>query len=670
MRGAALSIHQHIGSKLEAALAWAARGFRVFPLQEGTKKPQVAGWTSSATSDAETIRKIWTDPVMGWPHNFNVGVLTDDMIVVDVDAHKDGFMSLMDLDLPLDTLTVKTPRGGIHLYFSGPNRALSVDKLGRGLDIRSFHGFVVAPGSHTKDGTYTLAVDAPMRAAPHSLIAQLDHVAEKPTQTGVETLDTPAAILFATRYLESEVGTTMGQGSDSGTYRVAAAVKDFGVSERKCFELMRDHWNDRCNPPWPWERLERKVENAYNYGRSAAGVAAPEVVFKDVVPVPAAEFDVFAETPRAAARIEFRPFTLPEALPRRAWIIPRMLMRGAVTVLAAPGSAGKSTLQLTIAAHLAVGKTFGEMRIEGATKVLVANIEDDRNEMERRMLAICASFELDPVAVAANVALLPGAEFCFKVADGDRPVKIRTEELAQLAAKIREMDIGVMMADPLIETHDSDDSDNQAMRQIMAAYRELAQQSNASIFVTHHTPKGAAAGAADALRGATAIANSARIALTLFDASEADAETYGIPAHELNRYVRLDDAKMNMSLRGASPIWLQRHGVILPNGDEVGVLRVASVKVAAQAEAISIAKTLCSAMLAQHRTSASTYEAAKLLAAEDPIWGQRADEKSMRTVQRRIEKALRQSITLPDGSVIKIDASSEGGPVHYKVVIE
>lgn len=657
-------------NKLDAALAWAERGFRVFPLQPMLKKPLFTGWTETATTDAEAIRATWTDPVLGWTHDYNVGVLTDDMIVLDVDAHKDGYASLLDLDVPLDTLTVKTPRGGVHLYFKGPNRDLSVDKLGRGLDIRSYHGYVIAPGSETAEGSYTLENDVDVQDVPQAILTKLDQIAERKSSTPVTDLDTASALLFARRYLADGPSAVEGQGGDTGTYKVACAVKDCGISERKCFELMRDHWNERCSPPWPWDELERKVANAYEYGRDAIGAAAPEVVFAGVVPLEAPEIDVFAAAQRASALIEFRPFTLPHAMPRRAWIIPRVLMRGVVTVLAAPGSAGKSTLQLAIAAHLAVGKSFGDMRIEVPVRSLVANIEDDRLEMERRILAVCLTYELDPVAVAANVAFLPGAEFCFKVADGDRPIKLRTEELEQFAKRLKELKIGVMMVDPFIETHDSDDSDNQAMRQVMAAYRDLAQKSDTAMFVTHHTPKGASAGAADALRGATAIANSARIALTLFDASEDDAETYGIPAHELNRYVRLDDAKMNMSLRGAAPMWFKRHGVVLPNGDEVGVLRLASVKAAAAAEALSIAKTLHAAMLAQHRTSASTYEAAKLLAAEDPVWGQRADEKSMRTVQRRIEKALRQGLELEDGSMIKLEANSEGGAVRYHVVIE
>ena len=48
--------------------------------------------------------------------------------------------------------------------------------------------------------------------------------------------------------------------------------------------LLLDHWNDQCQPPWAPEELDTKVQNAYRYGQSPPGIAAPEAVFSPVPP--------------------------------------------------------------------------------------------------------------------------------------------------------------------------------------------------------------------------------------------------------------------------------------------------------------------------------------------------------------------------------------------------
>jgi hypothetical protein len=96
----------------------------VFPLSPGSKKPAFPkwNWTEGATDDAATIT-TWSG------RDYNYGVLTDGRIVADVDV-KNGrpgmqsLLSIVDLD-ELDTLTVRTPSGGKHLYYDGPNRSLS-----------------------------------------------------------------------------------------------------------------------------------------------------------------------------------------------------------------------------------------------------------------------------------------------------------------------------------------------------------------------------------------------------------------------------------------------------------------------------------------------------------------------------------------------------------------
>tara|TARA_B110000503_G_scaffold112265_1_gene168225 strand:+ start:116 stop:604 length:489 start_codon:yes stop_codon:yes gene_type:complete len=50
--------------------------------------------------------------------------------------------------------------------------------------------------------------------------------------------------------------------------------------------------------------------------------------------------------------------------------------------------------------------------------------------------------------------------------------------------------------------------------------------------------------------------------------TEKEAEAVGMPADKKNWYIRLDDAKGNMSPPAYSALWLQRESITLDNGDE------------------------------------------------------------------------------------------------------
>jgi len=153
---------------LDAALAYARRGIRVFPIQHKSKVPLLEGWPSNASSDEAVVREWFTKTYKG----AGVGIATGaagkrQFFVLDVDDKngKRGSDTLADLEKQhgklLDTVTVLTPTGGRHLYFttSVKIRNDAGKRLGDGLDIRGVGGYVVAPPStHENGGEYTFEV--------------------------------------------------------------------------------------------------------------------------------------------------------------------------------------------------------------------------------------------------------------------------------------------------------------------------------------------------------------------------------------------------------------------------------------------------------------------------------------------------------------------------------
>jgi hypothetical protein len=78
--------------------------------------------------------------------------------------------------LPLDTFTVTTPSGGLHLYFAAPSDVEyrnSAGKLGWHIDTRAHGGYVVAPGSVVDSRRYQVAEALPVSELPAWLAERL-----------------------------------------------------------------------------------------------------------------------------------------------------------------------------------------------------------------------------------------------------------------------------------------------------------------------------------------------------------------------------------------------------------------------------------------------------------------------------------------------------------------
>lgn len=178
-----------------AALATAARGWPVFPLRPGDKRPAGhpethcprAGrcsdghlkWEQRATTNPDLIRAAWTTR----PYNIGIATGPAGLLVIDLDTLKPKdtkdtpcgvttFKALCERagqTVPT-TYRTRTASGGTHLYFTAPNGVRlrnTAGKLGPLIDTRAHGGFVVAAGSVTPAGRYetlTATVAAPMPA--------------------------------------------------------------------------------------------------------------------------------------------------------------------------------------------------------------------------------------------------------------------------------------------------------------------------------------------------------------------------------------------------------------------------------------------------------------------------------------------------------------------------
>ncbi|MDH2388162.1 bifunctional DNA primase/polymerase [Streptomyces sp. HNM0663] len=184
-----------------AALEAAERGWHVFPLVPGSKRPAVRSWEQRATVDAERLTRCWATG------DYNIGIAAGPsrLVIVDLDVPKhdgdlppagtpdrvadgaDSLALLAELQggrYPCGTYTVRTPSGGTHLYFTAPaGTALrnTAGTLGWKVDTRANGGYVVGAGSTVDSEAYTVA-DGTVPAALPDWLARLLTPAPLPRQ--------------------------------------------------------------------------------------------------------------------------------------------------------------------------------------------------------------------------------------------------------------------------------------------------------------------------------------------------------------------------------------------------------------------------------------------------------------------------------------------------------
>lgn len=652
-------------SKVEAALAWAARGFRVFPLRDNGKRPVWEGWTETATSDPDTIRSWWEGT------DYNIGVLTTGLLGVDLDMKegRDGLAAWRALGGPEDTLTVRTPSGGLHLYFWGADVRLSAGALGAGVDIRSHNGYLVAPGSTIDGVPYQVIRDVPMQRAPAAVVARCQAPApSRPEAASVPLtdLDTPAALDRARAVIAATPGAERGQQSDAA-FRLAARVKDEGVSEIMCALLMME-WAGRCNPPIGAADLEYRIENAYRYGQNRPGAKAPEVQFSGVNIPPPPEMPPPAPAvpqPVQTAMAAFGNAIPASALAPRPHILRRFLMAGDVTTLLAPGGVGKSLLTLTVAAHIAVGASFVDFgnAVGRPAKSIIYNAEDSLDEMSMRLHAICTILALPFEQVSSNIALISGkthGRFRLAEMNGRVPL-LNNEAIDSIIAAASHQDVVLVALDPLNKLHTLQGNDNIEMGVVMEAVERIAEKAHVAVLLSHHVAKASGsngpkrAGNAEISMGAQSVVNSSRSAFTLLPPDDTDAKMLGLLDVERRLMVRLDDAKSNRWLPSGRATWFRKHGVRLLNGEEVGALEAVDVAAREDERRMFVARLLYQHALAAGGGGISINDAATALAHSDPLFAE-AMASSLSGFKEYIKTLLAAPVDLGSGRVMRLVA--------------
>lgn len=237
---------------IETALHYAAKGWSVFPLLPNDKRPATENGFKAATTLPVIITDWWTR----WP-DANVGIVTGSasgIVVLDVDRKHgvDGVVAATELDLP-ETLVVRTPSGGFHLFFSLPEGVKVPRRIGvkPGLDILGDGGYVVAAGSSVDGATYEIVRDRPMVPVPDVLVMLAAHH----KAASVTPIAGKVAAGGRNQYLASLAGKLRRMGGDETEIHAALMAVN----------------TQRNDPPLPESEVRRTALSVARYAPATTG---------------------------------------------------------------------------------------------------------------------------------------------------------------------------------------------------------------------------------------------------------------------------------------------------------------------------------------------------------------------------------------------------------------
>jgi hypothetical protein len=459
------------GRVLDDALAYAARGWFVFPLAPRSKVPITPNGFHDATRSEERIREWWTS----YPDaNIGIDCARSGLAVVDVDqksggpGNYDGTRRRLGLGL---TLRALTGGGGWHDYYEG---AIPTRLLAQGIDLRGEGSYVVAPPSvHESGKAYAWTNERVVARAPDGLREAVEERRNGPAP------EVPEQILEGGRHaaLFSFAGTMRRRGATEEEILAALAVM-----------------NKRCVPQLERHELEHLAHGAMRYPAEPSAIPEPAYVEpaspeKDDKPAPARKL-VWLHLADALDMVDAEPDWLWEGYAARGWI----------SILTGLPKCGKTTLLCSLLHKFKQGEPFLGQKV-APTGVFILT-EQSAEVFKETLSNFALEFDSSNVGCAFYRSQIDQQTWDAQVDDA--------------TAICLEEGWGLLVIDTWARwaSLESDHDAVEILRKMRPLYR--AAEAGLAVLIVHHAPKSAAGdSAAQAVSGRNELAGAVDIILNL-----------------------------------------------------------------------------------------------------------------------------------------------------------
>lgn len=351
---------------------------KIFPIQPGTKDPATPnGWKDASNDPVQIAEWLRINPDFNWA----VACGLSNIFVFDIDpAGLDWWAKLLERDAKVRAAVdaafqVRTPKGGLHVYFKGEGPS-TASRIAEGIDTRGgimrdgkivSGGYVILPGSKTRAGPGR--VNGAYSALPGGVLQPLPPFMSRliPERKKSDTLgllknpdhDQPRNVAWAIDLLKNYVASgrvaVQGKGGDNLTFQVVASILDKAISPGLAFDLLWEHWNPHCSPPWDDFELEQKIRNASEYGEDTGGGVKGFQANTDAFAAYAGmEFEPPPPTDRGRDKLQWL-HVYADTVQDPTWLIPNVIPSQGVGMIYGESGSYKSFIALDMSLCLAFG---------------------------------------------------------------------------------------------------------------------------------------------------------------------------------------------------------------------------------------------------------------------------------------------------------------------------
>lgn len=454
--------------ELEYALSYAALGWHVFPLKEGSKAPATARGHLDATTDEEQIRKWW-----GNGHRYGVGVALapSGLVALDVDV-KGGAKGRESLERLVDDLTstaeTRTPSGGGHLIYrrTADDQARRIIGWRPGLDLLG-DGYIVAPG--------TEGYDWEVRADPEPTppVLARGFLEKRTVELNLFDPDTP--------FPEGK--------RNSSLYAMAGKLREAGASIAAAESLVRETNQRRCVPPLGDAELNQILRSAWRgpdlvheaaQTSEARGWSMPEAPDEWELEVRQAQGELISAmqaqdtTPAPMGFVSAAELSRAD-IPRPEWYCHRLITTHSLLSVSSGPKNSKTWMCMQLGISIAQGRmAFGKFATKQAP-VLYVFAEDGPSAVQGRLNALTK----DP---PANFYLRPAKGDSVDLIDGNyvNPSRIIAE-----ARKLGPE--GVIFLDPMRNMHSKEENSSTEMSEVMQVLLRMRDITGWTVVFVHHS---------------------------------------------------------------------------------------------------------------------------------------------------------------------------------------
>lgn len=387
-------------SLADAAATYAELGYKVFPLQPGTKLPfKGFMWSDLATSDVNVVRSWWQQ----YPH-YNIALVCGeasgvDALDLDTKKGQDGVASFKSVvgDFHQGPIQ-RTPTGGLHYLMQHQPGLLNFTRKGPkgGMDLRTEGGYIVVAPSTVEGTGYQWLQAGPLPPMPEPIVKLGQESGGKQAKTPLPTVPERLPELSSLNLKEKHLnyllrGDAEPWGGDQSSAIFAAALalyrstRDPGVtwglieSNEHVIETAYRHrgWGSHeARMSWVWDYCVAKAihevdsSNPANQFQPVPGGSAPEA--------PVATCGLLLPGDVAVDRYSLSP----------DWLVKGVLERGQVGFLYGDSQSLKSYLMVDLAMSIVTGSDWHGHAMRDAGRVIYLAGEGNRI-LARRALAWC-----------------------------------------------------------------------------------------------------------------------------------------------------------------------------------------------------------------------------------------------------------------------------------------